>query len=244
MSENNRRTLDRILSQAGICSRTQAREAVRAGRVAVDGLTVHDVEAWFDPETSAVTLDGKPIGTTKRLYIAFHKPAGYVTTRDDPEGRPTVYDLLKDVGEWVAPVGRLDLETSGLLLLTNDSAWSTRVLSPKSKIPKTYRVKAKGGLTEEKIRALREGVELPDGKTLPAQVTVQSATAKRTLLEITITEGRNRQVRRMLKAVGSKVLELERVAIGNLRLEGLEPGRWRILKEQEAASLAATSLPA
>ena len=133
------------------------------------------------------------------------------------------------MGEWVAPVGRLDLETSGLLLLTNDSAWSTQILAPSSKIQKTYRVKAKGGLDDVKIRALREGIDLPDGKTLPAKVTVQSATAKRTLLEITITEGRNRQIRKMLKTVGSKVLDLERIAIGNLRLDGIEPGKWRAL---------------
>lgn len=236
MTAGEKKTLDRVLSRAGACSRAQAAELVRAGRVTVDGTTVLDPSFWVDPSCARISLDGRPVEPPpERTYLAFHKPAGCVTTRSDPEGRKTVYDFLGDVGRWVAPVGRLDLETSGLLLLTDDTAWADRVTSPASKVPKTYRVRARGGITDEKIRALREGVMLVDGKTLPAKVAVISATAKRTLLDLTIVEGRNRQVRRMLSAVGSKVLALERTAIGPVTLEGLSPGHWRLLTPEERA---------
>ncbi len=238
------KTLDRVLSRAGACSRTQAAEMIRAGRVTVDGAVARDPARWVDPARSRILLDGRPVEPPREhLYLAFHKPAGCVTTRSDPEGRKTVYDFLGDVGAWVAPVGRLDLETSGLLLLTNDTVWADRIMNPDSGIPKTYRVRARGGLTEEKIRALREGVLLDDGKTLPARVTVTSANAKRTLLDLTITEGKNRQVRRMLSAVGSKVLALERVSIGPVLLAGIAPGAWRPLAPGERSALSDASSP-
>lgn len=233
MTETRPKTLDRALSRAGLCSRAQAQEHIRAGRVAVDGKVVRDPGRWIDPGRSRLTLDGRPAEPPRRLYLALHKPAGYVTTRADPEGRQTIYDLLKDTGGWVAPVGRLDLDTSGLLLLTNDPAWADRITDPASKLPKTYLVKARGGIQTAEIEALRRGVELSDGKTLPARVTVLSANAKRTWLRIEITEGRNRQIRRMFRAVGSKVLALERTAIGNIRLEGIPSGAWRPLAPEE-----------
>lgn len=240
MTEGGKKTLDRLLSRAGACSRTQARELIRAGRVTVNGTTARDPSSWVDPSCARISLDGKPVEPPReRTYLAFHKPAGCVTTRSDPEGRKTIYDFLGDVGRWVAPVGRLDLETSGLLLLTDDTVWADHVTNPGSGIPKAYRVRARGGLTDEKIRLLREGVWLDDGKTLPARVVVVSANAKRTLLDLTIVEGRNRQVRRMLAAVGSKVLALERVSIGPVALEGLAPGGWRPLTSGEVEGLEA-----
>lgn len=212
---------------------------IRAGRVTVDGAVARDPARWVDFARAKILIDGHPVDVPReRTYLAFHKPAGCVTTRSDPEGRKTVYDLLGDIGAWVAPVGRLDLETSGLLLLTNDTVWADRITNPDSGIPKTYRVRARGGLTEDKIRLLREGVMLNDGKTLPARVAISSANAKRTLLDLTITEGRNRQVRRMLSAVGSKVLALERVAIGPVTIGGIEAGHFRPLTPRERDDLA------
>lgn len=232
------KTLDRVLSKAGLGSRTEARSWIGTGRVRVNGLLVQTPDYWVNTKTDKVTLDDNPIDTVERRYILLNKPKGYLTTYKDPEGRPTVYDLLKDVDQFVSTVGRLDLDTSGLLLLTNDNDLTEAVTNPAYKLEKTYLVKAATLLNDEQLERLRKGVELEDGITHPAKVEVTRQSEKHTFLEMTITEGRNRQVRRMLEAVGSHVLKLVRVKLGPLTLEGLNIGTWRELTEPEVARLS------
>jgi len=227
------KTLERVFSKAGIGSRTEARSWIGKGRVRVNGQIVKNPDHWVDLERDRVTLDGKPLQKTAKTYLLLYKPKGYLTTYRDPEGRPTVYDLIEDAGAWLAPVGRLDLDTSGLLLLTNDTEFAERIMNPEHKVPKTYLVKASTRLTEEQIERLRRGVELTDGPTRPARVELLRYSAKYTFLELTITEGRNRQVRRMVEAMESKVLKLVRVAIGDIRIGDLPIGRWRKLTAEE-----------
>jgi pseudouridine synthase len=205
----------------------------------VNGQIVRNPDHWVDLERDRVTLDGKPLRKPAKAYVLLYKPKGYLTTRKDPEGRPTVYDLLQDVGMWLAPVGRLDLDTSGLLLLTNDTAFAERVMNPEQKVPKTYQVKTATRLSEEQLEQLRQGVALSDGPTRPAIVHLLRHSAKYSFVELTITEGRNRQVRRMIEAVGSKVLKLVRTAIGPIRIEDLPIGKWRVLTPEEVRALRA-----
>ncbi len=232
------KTLERAFSKAGCGSRTDARKWIGAGRVRVNGKVVQNPDHWVDLDRDRITLDGKPLRAASKTYILLYKPKGYLTTARDPEGRPTVYQLLEDVGTWLSPVGRLDLDTSGLLLLTNDTDFAERVTNPEHKVAKTYHVKASTLLTDEQLERLRRGVELSDGPTSPAEVRRLRDGAKYTFLEITITEGRNRQVRRMLEAVDSKVLKLVRTAIGPIRIGELPIGKWRELTADEVRTLA------
>lgn len=231
------KSLERVFSRAGSGSRTQARGWIESGRVRVNGKIVRNPEYRVDPARDRITLDGKPLSRARDTYILLHKPEGCVTTRHDPEGRPTVYDLAGGAGTWLAPAGRLDLDTSGLLLMTNDTAFADYITSPAHHVPKTYQVKTASLLGEEQIERLRNGVALRDGPTRPARVTRLRDTSRRTWLEITITEGRNRQVRRMIEAVGSKVLALARTAIGPIGVGDLPPGEWRPLADAELAAL-------
>jgi pseudouridine synthase len=166
-----------------------------------------------------------------------YKPTGYLTTYRDPKGRPTVYDLIADLGTFVSPVGRLDLDTSGLLLMTNDNQLAERVTNPASHIPKTYLVKSSVRLSDEQLQALRDGIELADGPTRPARVRRVRDSDKYTHLEITLTEGRNRQVRRMIEALGATVLKLVRVRIGSISIGTLQIGKWRLLSDTEMRSI-------
>jgi pseudouridine synthase len=203
----------------------------------VNGKPVLNPDHWVDPKRDRITLDGKALRSAAKTYILLYKPKGYLTTRRDPEGRPTVYDLTGDAGVWLSPVGRLDLDTSGLLLMTNDTDFAERITNPEHKAPKTYLLKAATLLSEEQIERLRRGIELSDGPTRPAQVKRLRDSGKHTFLEMTITEGRNRQVRRMIDAVGSKVLKLVRTAIGPIRIGDLEIGKWRPLTGEEVRAL-------
>ncbi len=231
------KTLERVLSKAGVGSRTEARSWIGAGRVRVNGKTVRDPDHWVDLERDRVSFDGKPLQAGRKVYILLNKPKGYLTTYRDPEGRQTVYDLLPDSLPYLSPVGRLDLDTSGLLLLTNDTQFAERLTNPAYKAPKTYLVKAGGILSEESLARLREGVELRDGPTLAAEVKRLRDTATCTFLEMTIREGRNRQVRRMIEAVGSNVLKLVRTQIGEIEIGGLEIGKHRELTPHEVKRL-------
>ncbi len=231
------KTLERVFSKAGVASRTDARSWIGSGRVRLNGKVIQNPDHWVDLDRDRVTLDGKPLRSQEKTYILLYKPKGYLTTYRDPEGRPTVYDLLADFGAWLSPVGRLDLDTSGLLLLTNDTGFAERVTNPEHKVPKTYLVKASTLLSDEQLERLRRGVELSDGWTSPATVTRLRDSGKYTHFEITITEGRNRQVRRMLEAVDSKVLKLVRTAIGPIRIGDLPIGKWRKLAAGEVSKL-------
>ena len=231
------KTLERVLSKAGVGSRTEARAWIAAGRVKVNGRVSRDPDQWIDLERDRVRLDNRPLEARERLYVLLYKPTGYLTTYKDPDGRPTVYDLIADVGTFLSPVGRLDLDTSGLLLMTNDNQFAERVTNPDSHVPKTYLVKASVVLTDEQLQRLRDGIELSDGPTRPATVTRVRDSAKYTHFEITLTEGRNRQVRRMVEALGARVLKLVRVRIGSIAIGTLPIGTWRLLTSAEVVSL-------
>jgi 23S rRNA pseudouridine2605 synthase len=232
------KTLERVLSKAGLGSRTDARKWIGGGRVKVNGKLIQTPDHWVDLERDKVTLDGQRVQAGEKIYLLLYKPTGYITTFKDPEGRPTVYDLIQDAGRWVVPVGRLDQDTSGLLLLTSDTRFAERVTNPDYKIPKTYLVKASTLLDDDQLQRLRDGVALSDGLTQPARVKRVRDAAKYSFIEITIHEGRNRQVRRMLEAVGSKVLKLVRTEIGGVRIGDLPIGRYRELTAAEVALLA------
>ncbi len=232
------KTLERVLSKAGLGSRTEARKWIGAGRVKVNGNLIQTPDHWVDLGRDKVTLDNKLVKASEKIYLLLYKPTGYITTFKDPEGRPTVYDLVKDAGRWVVPVGRLDRDTSGLLLLTSDTRFAERITNPDYKVPKTYLVKASTLLSDEQLQQLRDGVALSDGPTQPTSVERVRDSGKYSFIEITLHEGRNRQVRRMLEAVGSKVLELVRIEIGGLRIGDLPIGRYRELTPAEVASLA------
>lgn len=232
-----RKTLDRVLSRAGVGSRTVAAEWIREGRVRVNGRVVRDPEAWVDPENDRVQLDGGVLRPLDRVYVLLYKPRGYLCTREDPEGRATIYSLLTGMKSWAFNVGRLDRDTSGLLVLTNDTDLGELLTNPVYKMPKTYLVKAATVLGDEDLRRLSEGVMLSDGLTQPAEVTRLRDSEKYTHLSITIREGRNRQVRRMLEAVGSRVLKLVRTHIGPISIGKLQIGQHRPLSAEEVRTL-------
>jgi 23S rRNA pseudouridine2605 synthase len=235
------KTLERVLSKAGLGSRTEARSWIGAGRVRVNGKLVQTPDLWVDLVRDRVTLDGQPVRAAKKIYLLLYKPKGYITTYTDPQGRPTVYDLVRDAEVWLVPVGRLDLDSSGLLLMTNDTQFAERLTNPDYKVPKTYQVKCADLLSDEQIEKLRHGVDLSDGPTRPALVERLRDSGKYTHLLMSITEGRNRQVRRMVEAAGSKVIELVRVAIGPVRIGDLQIGKWRHLSEAEMRALTVTA---
>ena len=232
------KTLERVLSKAGLGSRTDARKWIGAGRVKVNGKLAQTPDHWVDLARDKVTLDDNLVKASEKIYLLLYKPTGYLTTFKDPEGRPTVYDLIQDAGRWVVPVGRLDLDTSGLLLLTSDTRFAERVTNPDYKVSKTYLVKASTLLLDNQLQQLRDGVVLSDGPTQPARVKRVRDSAKYSFIEITIQEGRNRQVRRMIEAIGSKVLKLVRTEIGGLRIGDLPIGRYRELTPAEVALFA------
>ena len=231
-------TLDRVLSRFGLASRSAAREAIRAGRLRVNGRIIRDPDVWVTPSTDVVELDGKRLKRERRIYLLFYKPKGVITSHGDPARRKTVYDCLSDLGHWVSPVGRLDKDTSGLLLLTNDTEFADFVMSPQSRIAKTYLVKVSGLLPDEAIARLNSGIEMKRGDfAQPECVRRVEDRGKYTRLEVVLTEGKNREVRRMIEAVGFKVLKLVRTRIGPLTLAGLEVGKWRELAPVELATL-------
>jgi len=237
-TERPLKTLERVLSKAGLGSRVEARRWVHARRVTVNGKIVENPDLWIDLERDKVSFDDQPLEARARQYVLLYKPTGYLTTYKDPEGRPTVYDLVADAGTFLSPVGRLDFNTSGLLLMTNDNAFAERVTNPASHVPKTYLVKASTRLSDAQLDQLRHGIDLADGPTRPATVTRLRDSEKYTHFEITLTEGRNRQVRRMVEALDSHVLKLVRVQIGPIAINSLTIGKWRPLTDAEIAALS------
>ena len=233
--------LQTIIAAAGIASRRKAEELITGGLVSVNGQVVTELGTKADPATDHIKVAGKALqGPERHFYLLLHKPKGYVTTAKDPEGRPTVIDLIRGVGSRVYPVGRLDYASEGLLILTNDSTLSTRLTDPEHHVPKTYHVRVKGCPDEAVLTRLRDGVELSDGPTRPARVRLLRRGKATSLLEVILTEGRNRQGRRMLAAVGHRVRRLVRVAIGAYPLDDLPAGACRPLSEEECRLLTQT----
>lgn len=232
-----RRTLDRLLSRLGLCSRGVASELVRAGRVRVAGRVVREPGTWVDAARERVELDGRPLIAAAPLFVLLNKPKGFLTSLGDPRGRRTVYDLLADVPAWVGPVGRLDRDTSGLLLLTNDTELAERVTNPAFGLVKRYRATTRTRIAEEELARLRSGLALDDGPTRPAEARLIGHRGPTSVVELAIHEGRKRQVRRMFSAVGRPLKELRRVAIGPLELGPLASGAWRELARSELEAL-------
>ena len=226
--------LQKILSRAGVASRREAEGIIVSGRIAVNGVVVTELGSKADLDKDRITLDGKPVRPkTERIYLLLYKPAGYVTTLKDPEGRPVVTDLLKGITERVYPVGRLDYNTEGLLLLTNDGDWANKLAHPRHEVEKEYLVKVRGQVRPDQVRSLAAGVELDDGRTAPAKVSVVHETDRNSRIAITIHEGRYRQVRRMCEAVGLTVASLKRTRYAILELGDLMPGEFRRLTLHE-----------
>ena len=228
----NQVTLARALSKLGIASRAQARMLIRQGKISVNRKTVRSPLVWVDPREDRILLAGKTAQKAERVYLALHKPPGFVTTRSDEMGRKTVYHLLPEGLAWVFPVGRLDKESSGLLLLTNDTRFGESVTSPTSKIPKVYVVQFDRPLQEADRMRMESGMTLSDGtRTLTANVSISSNDPA--TCEITLREGKNRQIRRMGEELGYGVVSLKRVSIGSIRLGNLGEGEVRSLTDAE-----------
>jgi 23S rRNA pseudouridine2605 synthase len=231
--------LQKVLAHAGVASRRKCEEYILAGRVEVNGKTVTELGFKIDPDTDEVKVDGRPIRQEEKVYIAFHKPKGVITSVSDPEGRKVVTDFLKGIKERVYPVGRLDYDTEGLLLLTNDGELANFLIHPRHHVPKTYLVTVKGVPHGDDLERLRNGIELEDGKTMPAEVEYHDIAAdqKQSVISITIYEGKNRQVRRMFEAISRPVIRLRRIRFGSVILEGLPRGRYRTLSSHEVKEL-------
>lgn len=228
--------LDRALSKLGVASRTEARALIASGRVTVDGREVRQVSHAVRPERQAIRLDGRRLARAEQVIIMLNKPRGVVTTLRDPEGRPTVYDFVRDTPVKVLAVGRLDWATSGLLLFTNDSRLAAWLTDPDQAVPRLYMATARGAVTDESVAQCVAGVDV-DGERLKARVRVRKRSARETHLAVELREGRNREIRRLFAALGHEVTSLKRVAFGGLTLGRLAPGTWRVVRRDELVSV-------
>jgi 23S rRNA pseudouridine2605 synthase len=230
--------LQRFLAQAGVASRRKAEELIVAGRVKVNGQIVTELGSKVDPDADKVFLGGKRLLVERPVYLMLNKPRGYVTTMSDPEGRPTVRAFLKRAGARVFPVGRLDFNTEGLLICTNDGDLAHALMHPKHEVRKTYHVKLQGMVARDTVSSWQKGVTLDDGdRTAPAEVKLLGNTGKNTWLEVSIHEGKNRQIHRTAEALGFNVLKLTRIGYGGLALDDLRVGTTRELSRDEVDKL-------
>lgn len=231
--------LQKYLAECGVASRRKCEEIILEGKVSVNGKVVTELGTKIIPGKDKVELGGKEITSEKKVYILLNKPVGYVTTVSDEKERPTVMELLDGVKEKVVPVGRLDMFTSGLLLLSNDGEFIYKVTHPKHETTKTYIVKTRGVPTEKDLEKLRVGVKIEDYTTSPAKVELllKDNTNDISRIWIQIHEGRNRQVRKMCEAIGLSVIALKREGVGELTCEGVERGKWRYLTEEEVKNI-------
>jgi pseudouridine synthase len=230
-------TLDRVLSRFGLASRKEARAAILAGRLKVNGAVVRDPDRWVTPERDVLHLDGARLRRARMIYLALYKPKGVITSHGDPGGRRTVYEYLDPKTPWVSPVGRLDKDSSGLLLLTNDTEFAARITEPASRVEKTYLVKVNGLMDDETIARLAAGIRLRGEMARPAAVRRIEDRGSYSRIEIVLTEGKNREVRRMMEAVGFNVMKLVRTRIGPVTLANLQIGRWRELTLAEVKEI-------
>jgi 23S rRNA pseudouridine2605 synthase len=232
--------LQKILARAGVASRRAAELMITGGRVRVNGHIVTELGVRADASQDRIELDGQRLQQERPVYIVVHKPRGVVATLHDPEGRPSVGDMLKSLGVRAFPIGRLDFATSGVLLATNDGDFANALLHPRGGVPKRYVLKLSGIMHEEDLDRWRKGVELEDGRTLPAEVELLRHENDKTWIELTIREGRNQQIRRMGIATEFPVMRLARTSFAGISSEGLAPGRWRYMTRQELTELKKT----
>ncbi len=229
--------LQRFLALAGVASRRRSESLIVAGRVTVNGNVVQALGTSVDPERDTVEVDDKRIDMEKKVYVVLNKPRGYLSSVEDSRGRPTVSELVSDLSVRLYPVGRLDMDTEGVLLMTNDGELCHRLTHPRFGVEKTYHAEVVGKPSQKALGKLREGVDLRGVTSSPARVRIVRSKQSRSVLEIVIHEGRKRQVKRMCKAVGHPVVSLRRVEFGGIRSGKLKPGEYRLLSEPEVASL-------
>jgi 23S rRNA pseudouridine2605 synthase len=245
-SDGNKERLQKILSAAGVASRRLSEELIAQGRVQVNGETVTELGTKADAGVDEIKVDGRRIKSEqRRRYILLNKPRGYITTRSDPQGRPTVMDLMKAVREYVYPVGRLDYDSEGLLILTNDGELAARLTHPRHEVEKVYEARVKGVPDEHTLDRLERGVTIEGRRTAPAKVRASEPFVKgsgeQTIIELSIHEGRQRQVRKMFEAVGHPVVRLKRVRIGPIEDPQMPSGHWRELTPEEVTRLRRAS---
>ncbi|EGK14123.1 pseudouridine synthase [Kroppenstedtia eburnea] len=229
--------LQKVMARAGVASRRKSEEWILSGKVRVNGKTVTQLGTRVDPERDRIEVEGRLIRPEQKRYFLFYKPKGVITSLSDPDGRPVVTDWFREVEERVYPVGRLDYDTEGLLLLTNDGELTHGLAHPRHEVDKVYQATVKGIPAKKSLRRLETGVKLTDGWTAPAKVRMLRSGKEQACLELTIHEGRNRQVRRMCEAVGHPVVHLVRVQLAFLTLSGLQPGEYRELSKEEIRRL-------
>ena len=238
---DDRIRLQKYLSMCAVASRRKAEELIAQGKVKVNG-KVAQIGDKISPKHDTVTVSGRKIvGSRKHYYIMLHKPRGYITTMDDEMGRKCVADLVRDVGARVYPVGRLDKDSEGLLLMTNDGEFANHMTHPSKHIPKTYRVTVRPDVTEDMLTAFATGMEIDGRITAPADAHIIEKQDNRVVMEIVLYEGRNRQIRKMCESLGLEVARLKRTSMGSLKLGMLPPGKWRELKEDEVHKLMVSS---
>ncbi|MDO9577502.1 MAG: pseudouridine synthase [Candidatus Cloacimonadales bacterium] len=230
--------INKFLAQCNLGSRRKVEELILTGKVKLNGKTITSLSTEIDPAKDIVEFDDQKIQSSrKKIYIMLNKPKQYLVTASDDFARKTVFELLPDFKEHIFPVGRLDYLSEGLLVLTNDGEFSEKIIHPKNKLPKLYKVACKGFISNESIKKLRTGIEINKYRTKPAKVFIKNRNQNTTTLKITISEGKKRQIRYMIKAIGSEVLELKRLQIGDVLLGKLPKGEWRFLKAKEVSSL-------
>lgn len=230
--------LARALSKLGLASRAEATRLIQAGRVTVGGRIITDPGHLVTPERTAIVIDGGETATRAvRVVILLHKPRGVVTTRSDPEGRPTVYDLIRDAGTHLVPVGRLDMASTGLLLFTNDTRLAHWLTDPETALPRVYLVTVRGRVEDDTATAIEQGLVVDGDRLQARRVTVRKRSNRESHLVVELVEGKNREIRRLMKASGHEVTRLARVSFGGLELGTLAPGRWRVIEEDEIKEL-------
>jgi 23S rRNA pseudouridine2605 synthase len=239
--------LQKVLAAAGVASRRHCETIITSGRIAVDGVTVTELGTKVDPDKVIITVDGLPIERVEqKIYLLLNKPVGYTSTRSDPHARHTVMELIKDTDAYLYPVGRLDVDTSGLLIMTNDGDLTKRLTHPSHQVDKIYVAVVQGRVNSVGLTRMERGVKIEDGTTSPARARLvgYSASNDTSTVEIIIHEGRKRQVRRMFEAIGHQVIKLTRTGIGTIRITGLEEGHYRRLSPKEVAELRKLTSPA
>lgn len=234
---NNLVRLQKFMADNGIASRRKCEEMIEQGLVKVNGETAH-IGDKVNPKKDKVSVRGRKISVQDNMrYIVLHKPRGYITTMQDEQGRKCVAELVQDVGVRIYPVGRLDRESEGMLLMTNDGAFSNAMTHPTRHVPKTYRVTIRPTITDEQIAAFQDGIEIDGRMTAPANIRVIDKSEGRVVVEVILYEGRNRQIRRMFEELGIEVARLKRTAVGSIKLGMLPQGKWRELNEEEVRKL-------